>query len=230
MSGMTDRSFLILSGASAIAFAAIITGLNGLLVPAGAPTPGAGASEAVSFYEGSALVLWAGSSIPLAWVFSTLFAAGALSRVRGAAGRPWGLVGFAGVVAQNVTFTVVIGVRLAMSSAEEHEGADLLWNLHEALFGLNGTFLALAMVGFSLAGRAGGVIGRFHARIGLTGAVLQIVSACLTPVVMGGNGAAGLVGLSGWLLWVGWLVVYGIRLLPRTHLPDPGGGVAAEAA
>ena len=62
-------------------------------------------------------------------------------------------MGFGGVLAQNVTFTIVIGLRLAMSSAGEHAGADLLWNLHEAFFGLNGTFLALAMVGFSLAGR-----------------------------------------------------------------------------
>ena len=221
-----DRSFSMLSGASAIGFAAMIAGLNAILVPAGAPTPGAGVAEAVNYYEDSALMLWAGSLIPLAWVFSTLFAAGVLSSVRDTASQPWGFVGFGGVLAQNVTFTIVIGLRLAMSSAGGHEGADLLWNLHEALFGLNGTFLALAMVGFSLAGRASGVIGSLHAGIGFTGAVLQIVSACLTPLVMGGNSSAGLFGLTGWLLWVGWLIVYGIRLLRREHRPDSGGVVA----
>ena len=226
MSGVMDRSFSMISGASAIGFAAMIAGLNAILVPAGAPTPGAGAAEAVNYYEGSALMLWAGSLIPLAWVFSTLFAAGALSRFRGTASQPWGLVGFGGVLAQNVTFTIVIGLRMAMSSAGEHEGADLLWNLHEALFGLNGTFLALAMVGFSLAGRASRVIGSFHAGIGFTGAGLQIVSACLTPVVMGGNSAAGLFGLTGWLLWVGWLIVYGVRLLRSDRESGIGGAVA----
>src|SRR5699024_8501598 len=107
-SGMTDRSFRIYSGISAIGFAAMIAGLNAVLVPAGAPSPGAGVTEAVNFYENSALMLWAGSLIPLAWVFSTLFAAGVLWRVRDAVGQPWGLVGFAGVLAQNATFTIVI--------------------------------------------------------------------------------------------------------------------------
>jgi len=137
----------MLSGAAATGFAAPIAGLNAILVPAGTPTPGAGDAEAVNFYEGSALMLWAGSLIPLAWVFSTLFASGALSRARGTASQPWGLVGFAGVLAQNGTFTIVIGLRLAMLRASEHVGADLLWNLHEALFGLNGTFLALPSLG-----------------------------------------------------------------------------------
>jgi len=218
---MTDRSFRIYSGVSTIVFAAMIAGLNALLVPTGAPSPGAGVTEALNFYENSALVLWTGSLIPLAWVFSTLFSAGVLWRVRDTAGQPWGLVGFAGVLAQNVTFTIVIGIRLAVSSADDLEGIDLLWNLHEALFGLNGTFLALAMVGFSMAGRASGVIGRIHAGIGFTGAVLLAVSACLTPAVVGGNSAVGLFGLTGWLLWVGWLVVYGVRLLPRTDSREP---------
>lgn len=213
MSGVLGRSSPTIFGASGIGFAVLIAGLNAVLVPAGAPTPGAGTAEAVNFYDSSALMLWAGSVMPLAWVFSTLFAAGVLARVGGTSSQPWALVGFGGVLAQNVTFTIVIGIRLAMARAGEHEGADLLWNLHEALFGLNGTFLALAMVGFSLAGRASAVIGRLHTGIGFVGAVLLILSACLTPVVMSGNSAAGLFGLTGWLLWVGWLIAYGVRLV-----------------
>ncbi len=73
-----DRSFSMFSGASAIGFAAMITALNAILVPTGAPTPGSDAAEAVNYYEGSSLMLWAGSFIPLAWVLSTLFAAGVL--------------------------------------------------------------------------------------------------------------------------------------------------------
>lgn len=223
MSGVRGRAFSTLSGASAIGFAALIAGLNAILVPAGAPTPGAGIADAVDFYDSSPLMLWAGSFIPLAWVFSTLFAAGVLSRVGGAVSQPWALVGFGGVLAQNATFTIVIGIRLAVSRAGEHEGADLLWNLHEALFGLNGTFLSLALVGFSVAGRASGVIGRVHAGIGFVGAVLLFLSACLTPVVMSGNSAAGLFGLTGWLLWVGWLIVYGVRLACNSRESGIGG-------
>src|SRR5699024_1188916 len=91
----------------------------------------------------SALMLWAGSLIPQAWGFSTLFASGALSRARGTASQHWGLVGFAGAPAQNGTFTIVIGLRLAMLRASEHVDVDRLWNLTEAVCGLNGTFRAL---------------------------------------------------------------------------------------
>ena len=118
-----------------------------------------------------------------------------------------------------------------------------LWALHDALFTLNGTFLALALIGLSISGLRAGLIRPWHGTLGLLSAALLFSSATLTPLVIDHAGPFGLLGLVGWLMWVAWIVAYGItliRLNPASpvrrssqwpccccpvHLPrgDPGG-------
>src|SRR5699024_12588201 len=100
---MTDRSFRIYSGVSTIVFAAMIAGLNALLVPTGAPSPGAGVTGALNFYENSALVLWTVSLIPLAWAFSILFSSRALWCVCDSAVLPSWLVGISVLISLTAT-------------------------------------------------------------------------------------------------------------------------------
>jgi hypothetical protein len=85
--------------------------------------------------------------------------------------------------------------------------------VHDALFTLNGTFLALALVGLSLSGVRSRLIRPWHAALGLVSAALQFASAAATPLVIAGTGLLGLLGLAGWLLWVVWIVAYGIALI-----------------
>jgi hypothetical protein len=106
----------------------------------------------------------------------------------------------------------VSAIRLALAHTAAQDAAAGLWAFHEALFGLNGTFLALALVGFSMSGRRAGLIPTWLAATGYAAAALQFTSAVLTPQVMEGTGSLGLVG---WLLWVAWLAVYGAILLRR---------------
>jgi hypothetical protein len=93
--------------------------------------------------------------------------------------------------------------------------AGALWALHDALFTLNGTFLAIALVGLSIGGLRAGVTRRWHAALGLMSAVLLFGSATAAPLVVAGAGPLGLLGLVGWLLWVGWVAGYGIVLVRR---------------
>jgi hypothetical protein len=142
-----------------------------------------------------------------------LFGAGAVAALRTSAGNePWALAGFAGLILQNATFTGVVAIRQALASTAG-EGAAILWVLHDALFTLNGTFLATAMLGLSAAGLRAGLIRLWHGGIGLCAAALQFTSAVLTPLIIGGGGPLGLLGLAGWLLWVVWIAGYGIVLL-----------------
>ena len=100
------------------------------------------------------------------------------------------------------------------STAADGVGANTgLWALHDALFTLNGTFLALALVGLSLGGLRTGLIRPWHGRWGLVSAALLFASAVLTPLVLDRVGPLGLLGLTGWLMWVVWIVVYGIVLM-----------------
>lgn len=210
-----------LGGVGAIGFAAVIFLTNvAIMVPAGLPTTGASENEVVAFFSTSGgAVAWGTVFIPMAWVLATLFGAGAVSAVWRSElprGEAWSLVGFAGLLAQNVTFAGVIGLRLALAGTATLVTTLGLWRLHEALFTLNGTFLALALAGLSISGLRAGLIRPWLATVGFLSAALNFASASLTPMVMEHGGAFGYVGLAGWLLWVFWLVAYGVRLLRWT--------------
>ncbi|MFD4353636.1 hypothetical protein ACFWPX_13845 [Nocardia sp. NPDC058518] len=112
---------------------------------------------------------------------------------------------------QNATFTVIVGIRYALGTSSGKGAA--LWALQDALLALNGTFLATALVGLTIAGRLTGLVKPWHATIGYLAAALQFTAATITPLIIDHDGPLGLIGLSGWLLWAGWLVAYGIALL-----------------
>jgi hypothetical protein len=217
--------FSRIAGLAGLGFALVIVSSNALLVPAGLPITGAATSEVAEFFAAERSIVGLASALsPIAWALSTVFAAGAVSalwRSDRALGTAWSLVGFAGVLLQNVTFTGVMAIRLALASTTSPDGGTIagLWALHNALFAFNGTFLALAMTGLSISGRHAGLIPRWHLRVGLLAAALQLGSAGLGPLVIDDPGPVGLLGLAGWLLWVLWIVGYAralIRLAPAT--------------
>ncbi|MET9764834.1 2-oxoglutarate/malate transporter [Streptomyces sp. NPDC006372] len=223
-------SFARASGLAALGFAFLIVAGNVVLVPAGLPRTGAGIEEVDRFFRAHGDLVGLGSAVtPAAWVLATLFGAGAvrvLWRSERDRGEAWALLGFAGLVLQNAVFTAVIAIRLALAStAADGVGADAgLWALHDALFTLNGTFLALALVGLSVGGLRAGLIRPWHGRWGLVSASLLFGSAVLTPLVMDHSGPLGLLGLAGWLMWVVWIVVYGLALMRRAPAPRPSTG------
>ncbi|MDQ1022040.1 VOC family protein [Streptomyces afghaniensis] len=145
--------FARISGLAALGFAFLIVAGNVVLVPAGLPRTGAGIGEVDEFFRAHGDLVGLGSALtPAAWILATLFGAGAvrvLWRSERDRGEAWALFGFAGLVLQNAVFAGVIAIRLALAStAADGIGADPgLWALHDALFTLNGTFLALALTG-----------------------------------------------------------------------------------
>src|SRR5690625_900516 len=209
-----DVPFARAAGAAAIGFAALIVLANAIAVPAGLPSPGTGPEEAAAFFSTEGAAVEASSALtPAAWILAAIFGAGAVAAVRQserARAEAWSLVGFAGLLLQNAAFAVVIAIRIALSSAAADGAAAGFWSLHDALFTLNGTFLALALVGLSASGLRGGLIRPWHAALGLISAALMLASATIASAVVAGEDPLGLIGLVGWLLWVVWVVAYGI--------------------
>ncbi|NYI07211.1 2-oxoglutarate/malate transporter [Allostreptomyces psammosilenae] len=223
--GATAMSFSRISGMAALGFAFMIVFANVIALPAGLPATGADIGDVEAFFGTRDDVVGVGSALtPAAWALATVFGAGAVCALRPSErdrGEGWSLLGFAGLVLQNATFAGVIAIRLALTTtAGEDTGATSgLWALHDALFTLNGTFLALALIGLTVAGRNAGLIRGWHGALGLLSAALLFTSATLTPLVVEHAGPLGLLGLAGWLMWVVWIVAYGatlIRLNPVT--------------
>lgn len=201
-----------LGGLAGVGFATMIVLCNVILVPAGLPTTGTDTAAVVEFFGTAGGAVGAASALtPLTWALATLFGATAVAALWRAE-PAWSLVGFAGILLQNGTFAGVMAIRLALSTTADHTATPGLWALHDALFTLNGTFLALALTGLSVAGRRAGLIRPWHGRLGLVAATLLFTSATLAPLMIDHSGPLGLLGLAGWVLWVGWIACYGVVL------------------
>ncbi|XVS63485.1 hypothetical protein ACQPYE_35315 [Actinosynnema sp. CA-299493] len=207
--------FLRIAGYCGLGFATLIVLANAIMVPTGLPSTGAETAAVIAYFTANRGAVGVASALtPAAWALSTVFAAGvvaALRRSERERGEAWSLVGFAGVLLQNGAFAAVTALRLAV--ADDPTGA--LWSLHDALFTLNGVFLASALVGLSLGGRHAGLIPAWHARLGLLSAALLFTSATLAPLVVARPGPLVFPGLAGWLLWVVWVVAYSVALIRR---------------
>ncbi|MEU9117357.1 2-oxoglutarate/malate transporter [Streptomyces sp. NPDC048483] len=218
-SKLATTGFSRIGGMAAIGFAVMITLANVIMVPAGLPLTGAEIGEVSEFFATEGIAVGIGSALtPAAWILATLFGAGALVALRRSErgrGEAWSLLGLAGLALQNVTFAGVVATRLALTTTAPHNPSATagLWALHDAVFTLNGTFLALALLGLSLGGFRAGLIRPWHGALGLIAAALQFSSATLAHWVIANGGALGLLGLVGWLMWVVWVVAYGITLI-----------------
>ncbi|MEE6261253.1 hypothetical protein [Plantactinospora sonchi] len=214
-----------LSGIAAIGFATMIVVANLIAVPAGLPQTGAGIDEVNAFFSDRTRIVGLTTALtPAAWIMATLFGAGAVAALWQSErdrGEAWSLLGFAGLVLQNATFAAVVAIRLALASSTTDDAGTtgMLWSLHDCLFTLNGTFLALALIGLSIAGRRADLIRRWHGTLGLLSAALLFTSATLAPLVVDRAGPLGLLGLVGWLLWVVWIVTYGTVLIRPNKVP-----------
>ncbi len=74
------------------------------------------------------------------------------------------------------------------------------------------TALGTAFLGFSLEAHAAGLIPSWQRSMGLVGAFLLLITGFANNAVAGGSMLAA-AGAIGFLLWLVWLIILGIRLL-----------------
>ncbi|MEU4341837.1 2-oxoglutarate/malate transporter [Nocardia sp. NPDC023852] len=154
---------------------------------------------------------------PLTWLCTTIFAAG-LATVLWESGQSpsaWALMGFGGVLMQNVAFSCVEALRFGLASAAAHDRGSTagLWALSNVLFGFNQVFLATALVGFSIAGAETGFLPLWQQWLGYGSAALLFVASSASAYNAAGTSRTALIGLVGWLGWIVWIVASSITLL-----------------
>ncbi|MBB5918527.1 hypothetical protein BJY24_007439 [Nocardia transvalensis] len=213
-------SFTDLAGLGGIGFVVAAVVVNVFYVRGRLPMPmaGKGIDEVVGAFAAVGDALKRPSVLaPATWVCTTVFAAGLLARLweGGSGATAWALVGFAGVLMQNIAFATVEALRFAMAAAAEHDRGSTvaLWSLSTVLFGFNQLFLAIALLGFSAAGMGADFIPGWHAVLGYVSAALLFVSASASPYNVEGTDRIALTGLVGWLGWIAWIVAYSVALL-----------------
>jgi len=124
-------------------------------------------------------------------------------------------VGFAGVLMQNATFMGVEALRFGIAQAATHDRGSVagLWGFCNVLFGFNQVFLAIALLGFTVAGASAGLIPGWHFWLGYGSCALLFLSSLASPYTVEGANRIALVGLIGWLGWAAWIVAFSITLL-----------------
>lgn len=210
------------AGLGGLGFVATAIVVNFVYVRAKLPLPVAGASLAAATDAFAAVgdaLRRPSVLVPATWLFLTVFAAGLLSELGHGGPDPgaWALVGFAGVLSQNATFACLEALRLGLASAAARDRGSVagLWSLSNVLFGFNQLFLATALLGFTVAGTAAGLVRGWHAALGYVSAALLFLSASASPYNADGANRTAVIGLVGWLGWITWITAYSIVLLGR---------------
>ena len=206
-----------LGGLAGLAFVGLVGSVNIILGSTGLPRAGASQAQVEQYFVDHGAASAAAASIAtVVWLCLAVFGAGLVARLRQedpTMVESWPLLGLAAVFMQNAIFTAVVATQVALGSeslsAESHW---LAWQLHNALFTLNGSSLALILLAFSVAGLRCGLIRRWHAGLGLTAAVLLASSSFTTPFHEEIE-ALGALGLVGFVLWLVWVATYSLVLL-----------------
>ena len=148
-------------------------------------------------------------------VLLAIFVAAAHTRMR-AAEPAWSMVGVVGGVLLMALFVLVNVPLVALALGAESWGSetalvDALWDMHLATFAYAGVALGIALLGFSLAAAAHRLVPSWFRAVGPVGAL--VIIAFSIPVQDGADGAAyTMTGGIGFLAWLLFLVVFGLRL------------------
>jgi hypothetical protein len=222
-------SFTRLAGLAGLSFAIIVVLINVGLGATGWPLDaGTAPAEVARYFADHGGVIGLDVSISLFnVVLIAIFCAGAFAaiwRVERDRGEAWSAVGLIGVAAMTGSFVAVVAIRAALTAGHDPSGG--IWDLHNALFTAVGIGLGTVLIGFSIGGVRTATIRRWHAILGLVSGILLVVSALLTPVMVGG-GPAGLaaIGLVGFVGWLVWLASFGVVLLRRDRIGPPSGAI-----
>lgn len=210
-------------GVAGIGFGVIVLTVNIILGSAGQPFAGAERAEVLDFFATSETAVRLGSAMaPLAWLCLLVFAAGVAAAARSRAvarADGWALIGIGGAATQNSLFAGVVGCQMVLANASlSDDVAWGVWELHNALFALNAMSLAVIMLSLSVAGLRTGLVRQWHGTLGLVGAGAMTVAAMTSPWAAHG-GPLSMVGFAGFVIWLVWIIVYGVRLVRTDERP-----------
>ena len=211
---MSSRRF---GGFAGLVFLSAVLPVNIILGAVHLPRAGASKSDVLTFFADHEVAIGVSTALAtIAWFALASYAAGIVAAVRNherSSGDSWSLLALGGAVMQNAIFASVTAMQAALGLAALSDDFTWgLWQVHNALFALNGAALALVLVGGSVGGYRAGLLARWQRTVGLVAASALFASALLTPVTLDGH-PLGMVGLAGFLLWLTWIASVSVSLL-----------------
>lgn len=211
-----------IAGAAAITFAVGVVVANAAV--GGGPMADWEAAEAASwFVANEARLTLANAMIALTFPALVTLAAAMLELGRASArARHWMSVGALGSACMVGVFALLVAGNIAAVHLAANPAVfEAVWRLHFAAFAINCTTLGITFFGFSMGAHAAGLIPSWQRAMGVIGALLLLGTGFANTAVAGGSLAVAPGGI-GFLLWLVWLLVTGVRLLrsrasaPRT--------------
>ena len=208
-----------IAGLSAAVFAISIFSIN-LVENVGTarPDPAASAEDVSQWAQDAGAYLWATTIlVPVCWMLLAVFAAFAWNRARTEQiGMMWPTVGLLGSAMTMGTLSAAIAADAALIASADNLSLDVvefLANFSVSLFLFNWAALALALFGLSRTTAALGISPRWLNVLSVVGAALLAIGSVQVGPVLNGFLPAVLIGLPGFVIWLVYLLVVGLRLV-----------------
>jgi hypothetical protein len=209
-----------LVGAAAIAVAVLVVMENALFAATGALAYDAPIEEVLAYYAANRdSVAIVSGLVALYLPLLLVFVAGlhGLVQRRGGAGADWSRLALAAGATLSAIFVLVnvlqIGLVLSAGGlAEPTPAFELVWQAHAAAFALALPTIGITFVGAALAAHASGLTPAWQRLLGLVGGSL-LLAAGVGALAIADGSALIFVGLLGFVAWLVWLLVTGVRLV-----------------
>jgi hypothetical protein len=207
------------AGWGALTFAVTVIVQN-VIRGASAPGNDATGTEVLTHYADHGAIMFAlVSTYVVSGIGLAVFLGGAMRRLLATSRRGWALTGVVGATSVMTMFAVVVAAEQALTVAAHTDRPDVgaieaLWALHNSVFTVLDFSIAVALLGLSRAGIADGMTPGSFTRLAPLGAALLLVGTLAGPAIAAGHAMVlfAVTGL-GFLLWLAFLVVTGVRLV-----------------
>lgn len=231
---MSPRS-LLWGGVGGLGFAAGLFLQNAVLL-VGAPLPSADLAAIEAYYTENAgrvtlATAWVAVNVPFLLLFVAALT-GAAQRTE--AGGRWARVASPATAMTAALFGVATAMQALLVArmprlAQDPAVLALAWDIHSAAFGVVGFALGVLVAALGLCAHEAGLAPRWLVGVALaSGALLLAGGASASAIVAGGD--ALWITMSGFLLWVVFLVVMSVRMLAASRTATGAEGPRAVEA
>ena len=187
-------------------------------VGAGRPEPGTAAREVARWATDATPYLWVSTLlVPVAWVLLVTVTVTMWERARSAGqGMFFPMLAVLGSAMTMGTLSAAIAADAVLISSIDTlslDAVEVLSGIGTALFVLNWVALAVTLFGLSRTMLVLGAAPRWIDRISIAGSGLLMVGSMQSAAALGGLLPGLLLGLAGFVIWLLFLLVAGIRLV-----------------
>jgi hypothetical protein len=207
------------AGWGALTFAITVIVQN-LIRGATAPGNDAGPTEVLAHYSGHGAVAFVlAATYVVSGIGMAVFLGGATRRLLARSRPGWAITGVVGATGIMTIFALVVAAEQALTVAARSDSPSVgaieaLWALHNSIFTILDLSIAVALLGLSRAAVAAGMTPRAFTWLAPVGAAMLLVGTLAGPAIASGDAMVlfGVTGL-GFLVWLAFLVVTGVRLV-----------------